>query len=108
MAEEYTPKNAPGPFVVLKDRCITCGAPEAEAPDLMAHDEEANSCYFRRQPTTAEETARAIRAVQVSCCEAVVYRGGDPDVLRRINGPYVATPILKELLSKWRRRPTRR
>jgi hypothetical protein len=108
MAEEYTPKNAPGPFVVLKEQCITCGAPEAEAPDLMAHDEEANSCYFRRQPATAAETASAIRAVQVSCCEAVVYRGEDADVLRRIKGPFVARPISKELLSKWRRRPTRR
>jgi hypothetical protein len=47
MPEEYTPKNAPGLFVVLKDQCIMCGAPEAEAPDLMAHDDEANSCYFR-------------------------------------------------------------
>jgi hypothetical protein len=87
-AEEYTPKNAPGPFVVLKDQCITCGVPESEAPELMAHDDEANSCYFRRQPTTPEETGSAIRAVQVSCCEAVVYRGSDPEILRRIKEPY--------------------
>ena len=108
MAEEYTPKNAPGPFVVLKDHCITCGAPEAEAPELMAHDEEANSCYFRRQPITGEETDRAIRAVQVSCCEAVVYRGVDPEILRRINGPYVPRPWYKRLFSKWVRRPSSR
>ena len=88
MAEEYTPKNAPGPFVVLKDQCITCGVPESEAPDLMAHDDEANSCYFRRQPTSPDEVARAIRAVQASCCEAVVYRGSDADILRRLKQPF--------------------
>jgi len=106
MSEEYAPKNAPGPFAVLKDHCITCGAPEAEAPDLMAHDDEANSCYFRRQPMTSDETDRAIRAVQVSCCKAVVYRGTDPEIVRRIKAPYVPRPFLKTLFSKWRRRPT--
>jgi hypothetical protein len=84
MTEEYTPKNAPGPFGVLKDECILCGAPGAEAPDLMAFDEEANSCYFRRQPTTPEEVARAVRAVDISCCAAVVYRGEDPEILRML------------------------
>ena len=90
MTEEFTPKNARGPFVVVKDQCITCGAPEAEAPDLMSHDDEANSCYFHRQPATPEETERAIRAVQVSCCGAVVYRGQDPEILRRVAEPYTA------------------
>lgn len=95
MAEKYTPKNVSGPFVVLKDHCIACGAPEAEAPDLMAHDDEANSCYFRRQPTTPEETDAAIRASQVSCCGAVVYRGTDPAILRRIEGPYIPPPCTR-------------
>ena len=89
MADEYTPKNVAGPFGVLRDQCITCGAPEAEAPDLMAHDDEANSCYFRRQPATPDEVSRAIRAVQVSCCEAVVYRGSDKEILRRLRLPFV-------------------
>jgi hypothetical protein len=81
---EPTPKNAPGPFYVGRDECISCLAPEHEAPDLMAFDAEVGSCYFARQPVTAEETERAIRAVCVACCDAVRYEGADPDILSRI------------------------
>jgi hypothetical protein len=81
---EATPQNAPGDFYVAKDRCITCGAPEAEAPALMGFDDAAQSCYFRRQPATPAEVEQAIRAVWVSCCEAVRYQGVDPEVQRRL------------------------
>jgi len=50
VAEERTPSIAPGPFYVVKDQCISCGAPEMEAPMLMARDDVNCSCYFRRQP----------------------------------------------------------
>ena len=76
-------KNASGPFVVNDGECIACGAPEAEAPDLMAFDEEGRSCYFKKQPETPEELDRALRAVCVSCCEAVRYTGNDSKVLER-------------------------
>jgi hypothetical protein len=78
-------KNAPGPFLVRDGECITCRAPEAQASDLMAHDEESGHCYFARQPSTAEETERACRAVWVSCCGAVQYEGSDPKILERIS-----------------------
>ena len=79
------PANAPGPFYVANNWCISCGAPEAEAPDLMGHDEGRYSqCFFRRQPETAEELDRAILAVQVSCCGGVRYAGRDEDILRRL------------------------
>ena len=84
MGEERTPKNAPGPFYVAKDQCITCMAPEAEAPDLMAFDEEVTSCYFHRQPQSPNETYRAIRAMWVSCCGALRYGGRDAEVLTRL------------------------
>jgi len=54
---QRTPLNAPGPFFTEKDCCISCRAPEAEAPDLMAFDEEGSSCYFRRQPVTPDESS---------------------------------------------------
>ena len=84
MEEERTPKNAPGPFYVAKDQCITCMVPETEAPTLMAFDEEAPSCYFHRQPQSPDETYRAIRALWVSCCGALRYGGNDPDTLARL------------------------
>ena len=51
----------------------------------MAYDETAESCYFRRQPVTAEEVERACRAVAVSCCDAVQYDGVDPAIVARID-----------------------
>ena len=82
--KERFPKNIPGPFYVANGECLICMAPEHEAPDLMGFDEEANHCYFKKQPSTPEEFERAARAVWVSCCEAVQYSGDDQRVLQRI------------------------
>lgn len=84
MSPPRTPRNAPGDFYVVAGECIECGAPEQEAPDLMGHDDEHHSCYFRRQPSTDDQRSRAILAVWASCCGAVRYEGSDPDVIRRI------------------------
>jgi hypothetical protein len=83
-AKERFPKNVEGPFFVANGECITCMAPEHEAPDLMGFDQEANHCYFRKQPSTPEELERAVRAVWASCCSAVQYSGDDPRVHQRI------------------------
>lgn len=80
---ERTPLNAEGDFYVEKDTCLTCLAPEQEAPELMALD-EATGCYFRRQPQTPEEIEHAIEAVCVSCVAAVRYGGHDPEILARL------------------------
>ena len=82
--KERFPKNASGPFYVENGMCITCMAPQHEAPDLMGFDEEAHHCYFMRQPSTPEELGRAVRAVWVSCCGAVQYAGNDPTIHRLI------------------------
>jgi hypothetical protein len=74
--------NAPGDFYVEDQMCISCTAPEHEAPDLMAHDTGKHyHCYFKRQPQTPDETERAVRAVIVGCCGAVRYRGTDPRII---------------------------
>ncbi len=75
-------RNAQGDFFVAEDACITCGAPEHEAPDLIRMDKDG--CYFHKQPQSVEETERATRAVWVSCCKAVRYAGRDPKVLARL------------------------
>lgn len=77
-------KNAPGPFYTTGE-CLACGAPEAEAPDLMAPlTDESLDTYFVRQPRTAAETERACCAVEVCCASAVRYAGTDPAVIRRL------------------------
>src|SRR5215813_10850867 len=78
--------NAPGDFYVEDQMCISCAAPESEAPDLMSHDESnVYHCYFKRQPQTPDEMERAIRAVNVGCCGAVRYRGKDPSILAKLS-----------------------
>jgi hypothetical protein len=82
--------NAPGDFYVEDGMCITCGAPEAAAPDLVVFYVDSDGsdrnthCYFRRQPTSPAELEQAIQAVHVSCCAAVRYRGSNSAVLRRL------------------------
>ena len=78
-------KNVPGPFYVVDGECIICGDPEHEAPDMIGYDEERQHCYFKKQPSTPEEIDRALRAVWVSCCQAVRYDGNDPNVEKRIS-----------------------
>ncbi len=78
------PLNADGDFFVEYDICLACDAPFAEAPELMTYDENMH-CYFKRQPETPEELEHAINAVRVSCVEAVLYEGNDPDILRKIS-----------------------
>jgi len=84
------PENASGPFYSENDGCITCGAPNAEAPELVGwHDEPCGTtlyrhCIFRRQPETPEEIEHAIRSMSVSCVENLRYRGTDPVILGRL------------------------
>jgi len=78
------PRNARGPFYVLADSCIACGAPRAEAPDLIAGCGDDGGCYFSRQPATAAEVDAAIRATFVSCIEAYRYGGKDTEIRRRL------------------------
>jgi hypothetical protein len=77
-------RNSCGPFYVEAGACIACGAPERSSPDLIRFRGEENHCYFFKQPTTSEETSRAIRALWANCCGALRYGGTDPDVLRRL------------------------
>ncbi|HEY6306008.1 MAG TPA: hypothetical protein VI488_06045 [Candidatus Angelobacter sp.] len=69
-------------------RRITCGAPHAVAPDLIAWDDDHEGghchCYFKRQPETPDDVDRAIQAIDQSCCGALVYAGSDADMIKRI------------------------
>lgn len=76
------PKNAPGPFYVIKGHCISCGAPRAEAPGLVTLDDDG--CYFHKQPETPAEVNDAIRAILVSCIEVYRYAGDEPAICRRL------------------------
>ena len=83
--KERYPENSKGGFYVENQICITCGAPEAEAPDLIEHSKlEYGHCFFKKQPTTADELDRAISAMQVSCVSGIRYGGNDKAILKRL------------------------
>lgn len=82
MEKRRQPLNAPGPFYVSDADCISCGAPEAEAPTLIASDDAG--CYFKRQPTTRREVDQAIAAKAVACVQVHRYAGSDGRTLKRL------------------------
>lgn len=79
------PENV-GDFYVENESCITCGAPEAEAPDLIVHSNKDNygHCYFKKQPETEHELDQAINAICVSCIGALRYGGKDQSIIKRL------------------------
>ena len=85
--------SAPGPFYVVKDRCITCSLPTETAPEnIRYHQRPCTSCrtsltehcVVMRQPETPEELGRMIEVVAGSCVSAYRYCGTDLDILRRL------------------------
>jgi hypothetical protein len=90
-------KNVPGPFYTT-GLCMACGAPEAEAPDLLAPLEGDNfDTYFIKQPTTPDEIERACRAVECCCADALRYGGTDPTIIHRLgNSPACCDHVLPD------------
>jgi hypothetical protein len=79
------PDNVAGDFYVVNGDCLNCGAPGAEAPDLIDHSKiEFGHCYFKKQPNTEEEIERAINSIAVSCISGLRYGGNDEKILKRL------------------------
>jgi hypothetical protein len=81
--------NAPGPFYVVNQDCMTCGYPHVLAPDLMAWEMNSEGreahCYFAKQPETSQEIEQAVNAVNGSCCGALRYAGSDREILKHLS-----------------------
>jgi len=94
MAPNHSDRLSRDAFYVLKDACLGCALPvDAWAPDLM--EMKDGVCCFRRQPTTADEVARACEAATNSCPGAIRYGGTDPAVIRMLdNNPRICAHIL--------------
>jgi len=97
------PENADGPFYVERDLCLICKAPEHEAPDLMGFFDGAEGsaagshCYFKKQPSSPEETDRAINAMRVACCGALRYGGDDQQLIDRLLAVGIETACIDAL-----------
>jgi uncharacterized protein (TIGR02996 family) len=91
------PLNAAGPWYTCGD-CMACGAPEAEAADLLAALGPENSrTYFTRQPVTRAEVERACDAARICCVEDVRYGGTDPVVIQMLgNDPLYCDHLIQD------------
>ena len=90
--------NTTVPFYT-QDGCITCGAPEVVAPDLIkfiTNDGEIDPqhlhadyhCSFVKQPRSTAEFHAVFAAMEASCIACIRYRGTDARILNlmKING----------------------
>jgi hypothetical protein len=88
--QERCRENRGGDFYTACTQCVTCDAPHAVAPGLIAyvvHPESGGGvghCIFTRQPRTPEEIGWAINAMCVSEVCGIRYGGRDPLILKRI------------------------
>jgi len=74
-----------GGFYVEEGCCMSCGVPQSIAPELVAWtDEKLPSCYWIRQPETAEELSRAIKIIHTQELGCHRYSGKDPAILKRL------------------------
>jgi hypothetical protein len=82
-----SPKTAlaTGGFYVEEGCCVSCGVPQMVAPELVGWtEEESPSCYWIRQPETADEVNRAIRIIREQDLGCHRYSGNDPAILKRV------------------------
>ena len=85
MAKDRHIENTEGDFYVERESCISCGAPHAEAPDLIEHSEKyTGHCFFKKQPITELEIEMAINAIAVSCVGALRYAGTEQKIISRL------------------------
>jgi len=64
------PDNVPGPFYV-DTQCILCDLCSETAPDFFAESEEGDHDYVHTQPSTDEEIALCIEAMELCPVEAI-------------------------------------
>lgn len=79
------PQARRGTFYLQADCCITCGVPQAEAPELVGWTEQKASCYWIRQPETLAEVDKAINVLNSQEVGCHRYSGNDPYILSRVD-----------------------
>lgn len=85
-SENAKTKLALGDFYVREDTCcMSCGVPQAIAPDLVGWtNENLTQCYWLKQPQTADELDRAIKIIHTQEFGCHRYSGNDPALLQRL------------------------
>jgi hypothetical protein len=83
-------QSVPGDFYVVNGECLSCGAPQEVAPDLIgwAANSEYEHCIWKKQPETMAEMEQAIAGFNAACCGSHRYAGSDPAIMSRIGPAY--------------------
>jgi hypothetical protein len=88
------PKSAAGDFYVESGQCGSCGMPHVVAPDLVGRtDEKISHCFWKKQPKTPAEVARAIAVLETQELGCHRYAGTDPAILERVPSGCCDYPI---------------
>jgi len=77
------PTSAPGDFYVDSNCCITCGVPQAVAPDLVGWS-DSGVCRWIKQPSDPSEFQRAFAVFDGQDVGCHRYAGTDPEIQRRV------------------------
>lgn len=80
---EAHPGSSDGDFYRVCDECVSCGVPQSVAPDLIGSTEDGQ-CFWKKQPETPEELARALDVINGSCVAAHHYAGHDAAIISQI------------------------
>jgi hypothetical protein len=84
-SESAEPKSTFGDFYVEETCCMSCGVPQAIAPDLVGWtNEDLQQCNWVKQPQTADELDRAIQIIHAQEIGCHRYSGSDRAILRRL------------------------
>lgn len=82
MAHKRHRLNVVGSFYVEDACCTSCGVPDSIAPELFG--EADDSCFVKRQPQTASEVDRMLRAMITADLGCIRYSGADDAIIRRL------------------------
>ena len=83
-----------GDFYVRQTCCMSCGVPQAIAPELVGWRDQNRelNCYWIKQPETADELDRAIEILDTQDVGCHRYSGTDPTILKRCPPEYCDHP----------------
>ena len=92
--EVLQPDSERGDFYVEGGCCLSCGVPQAVAPNLVGWtDERYAQCYWKKQPETPEELERAFAVFdgqEVGCHR---YSGNNAEIQTRIGMENCGHPL---------------
>jgi hypothetical protein len=92
--EALSKKSASGDFYVESDCCVSCGVPQAVAPDLVGWTDETESqCCWIKQPETPREMLQAFKLFDGQDLGCHRYAGSDPEIQSRIGRSNCDNPL---------------